>query len=135
MKTLAGSLAGAPTGVSSGSPSNLDVLAIVAGGAIRNWHFDGAAWSFRDLPAGPSIPPEGLCAVFSVPNTIDVFVASSTANTPWWWQWNGTSWLARGPLPPGGANLQPVPPAAVVSGPNNIDVFAAGAGNRPWWWH
>ena len=137
MKSLGSSLAGAPSAVSY-APNRLDVLAVVLGNSgnkIRNWYWDGATWQQQDLPAGPTIPSEGICAVSTAPNTIDVFAASPDGNnTPWWWKWNGTVWQLLGMLPQG-ANLLPIPVAAVVSGPDSIDVFAAGSnGNIPWWW-
>ncbi len=133
MKSIGNLLVGAPSAVSFKVSDRLDVFAVVPGNKIRNWHWNGATWQQQDLPAGPAIPPEGLCAVSTEPNIIDVFAASSDGNTPWWWQWDGAVWLPRGPLP-FGANLQPVPVAAVASGPNSLDVFAAGLGNTPNWW-
>jgi hypothetical protein len=135
MKSLGSSLAGAPSAVSFKASNQLDVFAVVPGNKIRNWHWDNLTWQQQDLPAGPAIPAEGICAISSEPNIIDVFVASPDGNnTPWWWRWNGTIWLSCGPLPQG-ANLFPVPIAAVASGLASIDVFAAGRGNTPNWWH
>jgi hypothetical protein len=70
------------------------------------------------------------------PDRLDVF-ATGAGPTPWWWQWNGSSWSAPTALPTGGLP-GPIPAeslCAISTGDGLIDVFAAGPGNRPWsWW-
>lgn len=141
MKSLGGSLAGAPSAVLY-APDHLDGFATGPGNMLWRWWLEcGAMQGPAPLPAVPGgVPAEGICAVSSGGGRIEAFAAApgnnpfGPRNTLWWWRFDGTSWTGPTPLPPG-ANLLPVPVAAVASGPNSIDVFAAGAGNTPHWWH
>jgi FAD/FMN-containing dehydrogenase len=132
MRPLGGTLAGAPSAVSS-SPDRIDVFAAGPGKTPWHWSLVNGIWIGPAPLVSANIPAEGLCAVASGADGVEVF-AAGPGNTPWWWRLkNGIPWF--GPMPlPGGANLSAEPLAAVASGPNSIDVFAAGAGNLAWWW-
>jgi hypothetical protein len=139
MKSLGGLLAGPPSAVSSAS-DRLDVFAAGPANTAWWWRLEGTKW-LPPMPLAPAgrdgvalIPAEGVCAVSSGPNRLEVFAAGSNGNTPWWWRFDGTVWKEPTKLPVG-ANLFPVTIAAIATGPNSIDVFAAGLGKTPNWWH
>lgn len=140
MKSLGGSLTGPPSAVSCAS-DHLSIFATQPGGGLFQWLFKGTTWNPEPLaPVGPggfpNLPPqgEGICAVSSESDRLEVFAAGSNGNTPWWWRRNGSTWTGPDQLPQG-ANLLPVPVAVVAAAHDNIDVFAAGERNTPYWWH
>lgn len=111
MKSLGGSLAGAPSAVSC-APDRLDVFATGPTNTVWHWWLEGATWNGPQplAPAGgdgiANIPAEGLCAVSSGPGRLEVFAAGSNGNTPWWWRWDGAIWTGPRKLPQG-ADLPP----------------------------
>jgi hypothetical protein len=87
LPVLLGGLAGAPSVVSPG-PGRLHVFAAGTTNTVWQWWLKGATWMGPEplAPAGvdgvAGIPAEGICAVSSAPNRLEVFAAGSNGNTP-----------------------------------------------------